>query len=175
MLKTSQGAYKLCKEKKWKLKVKGPVEKEFLFATALSDDILPFFVRNLTLCVLPIATRGAQYILLDSEEILGEGFESASDWVRRAERIFRKHSKDQELTAQGRLNYQKLLSDQNPKSKFIVLYNKSGTNISSAYLNACDCRKIGHLSVQGFVAESVTYQNPSCQRGGSAIPDRDSQ
>ncbi len=35
ILKTSQSAYRLCKEEKWKLRVKGPVEQEFLFATAL--------------------------------------------------------------------------------------------------------------------------------------------
>jgi len=158
MLKTSETAHKLCKEKKWKLRVKGTVEKDFLFATALSHDILPFFVRGLTLCVLPIASRDGHYVLMNSEEILGGGFEYASDWVRRAERIFRKRSKDEELTAQGRLNYQKLLSEQDPKSRFTVLYNKSGTNISCAYLSGSDCLTIGHLPVKGFVAESVTYR-----------------
>jgi len=158
MLKTSQSAYRLCKEEKWKLRVKGPVEKEFLFATALSDDILPFFIRDLTLCVLPVAARGDHYVLMSSEEILGEGFESASDWVKRAEKIFRKHSKDTKITAQGYLNYQSKLFDQDPRFRFLVLYNKSGTNISAAYLGASDHRKIGHLAVQGFVAESVTYR-----------------
>jgi N-6 DNA Methylase len=156
MLKTSQAAYKLCKEKKWKLRVKGLVEKDFLFATALSDDILPFFIRNLTLCVLPISPRADRYVLLSSEEILGEGFESASDWVRRAEKIFRKHSKDAKMTAQQYLNYQSKLSDQDPQCRFLVLYNKSGTNISAAYLSGSGSRKIGHLPVRGFVAESVT-------------------
>ena len=150
MLKTLEEAYKLCKEKKWKLKVKGIVEKEFLFATALSDDILPFFVRGLTLCVLPIASRDGHYVLMSSEEILGEGFESASDWVRRAEKIFRKHSKDTKMTAQAYLNYQAKLSDQNPNSEFVVLYNKSGTNISAAYLNASNCRKSATLGSEAL-------------------------
>ncbi len=107
---------------------------------------------------MPVAARGDHYVLMSSEEILGEGFESASDWVKRAEKIFRKHSKDTKITAQGYLNYQSKLFDQDPRFRFLVLYNKSGTNISAAYLSASDHRKIGHLAVQGFVAESVTYR-----------------
>jgi len=158
MLKTSETAYRLCKEKKWRIKVKGPVEKEFLFATALSDDILPFFVRNLTLCVLPISPKDKHYALMNSEEILGGGFESASDWVARAEKIFRKQSKDKKITAQEYLNWKGKLYDQDPGFRFIVLYNKSGTNISCAYLSGSDCLAIGRLPVRGFVAESVTYR-----------------
>ena len=90
MLKTSEESYRLCKEKKWKLRVRGPVEREFLFATALSEDILPFCIRDLRLAVLPVWVKDDRYAMLSNEELLGEGYEHASDWVRRAEKIFTK-------------------------------------------------------------------------------------
>ena len=157
-LKTSLQAYKLCKEDKWKVKLKGPVEDKFLFGTALSDDLLPFFVRRLTLTVLPVLIRGGGFVIMTSDEILGEGFDAASDWVRRAEGIYAKRSKEKGAAAQGRLNYQHLLTDQLSRPPYIVLYNKSGTNICAACLRSADCKKIGVLDVQGFVAESVTYR-----------------
>jgi len=158
MLKTAEDAYKLCKEKKWQLKVKGPVEKEFLFGTVLSDDILPFFVRRLRLAVLPIFVHEDRYAMMTSDEILGEGFDGASDWVKRAEKIFAKGTKDEDMSAQDRLNYQHLLTVQNPVAPYVVLYNKSGTNICAGYLTLSQSQHCGDLEIRGFVAESVTYR-----------------
>ncbi len=158
VLKTSEDAYRLCKEKKWKVRLKGPVERELLFATVLSDDILPFFVRGLRLTVLPALVREDRYVMLTSGEILEEGHEAASDWVKRAERIFTKNSKDEDMSAQSRLNYQSLLTLQNPKAAYVVLYNKSGTNISAGYIATADCGEVDGLETKGFVAESVTYR-----------------
>lgn len=158
MLKTAEDAYKNCKEKKWKLRVKGPVEKEFLFATALSEDILPFCVRGLRLVVLPVWSNSGRYAMVTHEEILGEGFEHASDWVKRAEKIFAKNSKDKDSTAQDYLNYRQKITLQAPDIPHVVLYNKSGTNISAAYLAPDESKKLGNLKFRGFVAESVTYR-----------------
>ena len=96
--------------------------------------------------------------MMTSEEILGEGFDAASDWVSRAEGIYAKRSKEKDATAQGRLNYQHLLTDQRTAPPFVVLYNKSGTNICSAYLTSGEFERAGALNVKGFVAESVTYR-----------------
>ncbi len=158
MLKTSEDAFRLCKEAKWRLKVKGPVEEQFLFATALSDDILPFFLRGLTLIVAPVIPREERYVMMTHDEILGEGYEAASSWVRRAEKIFAKESKDKNMPAQERLNYQNLLTQQNPRAPFVVLYNKSGTNISAAYLTFGQAKRFDELRIRGFIAESVTYR-----------------
>jgi type I restriction-modification system DNA methylase subunit len=158
MLRTSESAYRLCKEKKWKLKVRGPVESSFLYATVLSDDILPFFVRGLTLTVLPLFIRDDRYIMMNSGELLSEGFEAASDWVKRAEKIFAKGTKNADTSAQGYLNYQQKLTQQNAGAQCIVLYNKSGTNLSAGYITSVRGIEVKGLEVQGFVAESVTYR-----------------
>src|SRR5215831_20940780 len=158
LLRTQESAYRLCKEAKWKFRISGAVEKEFLFATALSEGILPFFVRDLTLVVLPILIHDGRLIMAASDEILGEGFQFASDWVKQAEEKFAKRSKDRSMTAQKRLNYQRLLASQAVDPSFVVLYNKSGTNISAALLSRKERKGIGDLAVKGFIAESVTYR-----------------
>ncbi len=134
------------------------METDFLFATVLSDDILPFFVRGLKLTVLPVLARKDHYVMVTSGEILEAGDEAASDWVKKAERIFSQNSKDEDMSAQNRLNYQSLLTLQDPSAHFVVLYNKSGTNISAAYLAWSKDWSVDDLQVKGFVAESVTYR-----------------
>ena len=158
LVRTAADAFRLCKEKKWKLRLKGPLESKFLFSTAVSDDILPFFVRALRLTVLPVLVREGGLIMVQSDEILAEGYPDASDWVAKAEKIFAKNTKDSKMTARERLDYQHLLTAQNPAKEFVVLYNKSGTNVCAAYLNADQFKEVYDLTVQGFVAESVTYR-----------------
>ncbi len=158
LLRTSEEAFALCKEEKWKLRMSGRVESEFLFVTALSDDILPFAVRGLTLAVLPVTVDENRLVLMTHDEILGRGFEGASDWVRQAEGQFVERIKDKKTTAQEYLNYQQKLTSQSPKVQYIVLYNKSGTNICAALLKRDQYEHFGDLEVSGFVAESVTYR-----------------
>jgi hypothetical protein len=158
LLKTSEEAYSLCKEEKWKLRVSGRIEKDFLFVTVLSDNIVPFVVRGLTLTVLPIVNKGDRYAVDNHKDILAGGFEYASEWVKRAEEIFIERIKDRKTTTQEYLNYQQKLTSQNPNAPYIVLYNKSGTNVCAAYLTQEQTQQLGELNVNGFVAESVTYR-----------------
>jgi hypothetical protein len=85
-------------------------------------------------------------------------YPAASDWVARAEKIFSKNIKDSKMTAQDYLNFQNKLTAQRADEPYVVLYNKSGTNICAAYLNADQFKEVADLIVQGFVAESVTYR-----------------
>lgn len=158
LLRTQDSAYRLCKEPHWKIRMRGVVEKELLFATALSDDLLPFFVRNLELLVLPVVIDNSHFSMMESDELLGAGFEAGSEWVRKAEAIYAKRSKDKLMSAQQRINFQKLLTAQDPRAEHIVLYNKSGTNICAAYLNIKQSIHIGELEAAAFVAERVTYR-----------------
>jgi len=62
--------------------------------------------------VLPIFIKDNAYVMMTSEDILGEGSPAASTWVEKAERIFAKRSKTRDITAQDYLNYQSKLTDQ---------------------------------------------------------------
>jgi methylase of polypeptide subunit release factors len=157
-LRTSADAWEDSK-KEWKLKVEGKIEKEFLFGTVLAKDLVPFAVRKLSLTVLPIREDSHHDIkMVTALDALGEGFTYAHDWFLEAERIWNKRRKDKNLSWHGRLNYTHLLTDQKLHAKFIVLYNKSGTNISAAMLAPRETKKISELSTRGFVADHVTYR-----------------
>ncbi len=142
----------------WKIALEGSVEKDFLYGTALAEDILPFVVRKLRLVVLPVIDKGGELAILQYLDVLGEGAPFASDWVKRSESIWNKRRKNKGQSAFDRLNYNSLLSDQKLKVKVTVLYNKSGTNLVAAYLTTSECRMVGGLTVAGFIADHVTYR-----------------
>jgi hypothetical protein len=156
-LRTSSSAKAMAKNP-WKVEMQGIVEKEFLYGTALAEDILPFAVRKLLLVVLPVAERDQELFMLRHEEILAEGAPYASDWVKGAERIWEKRKKKGQPSICDYLNYNQKLTSQRLREPFIVLYNKSGTNLVGAYLTASECKKASHLTVSGFIADNVTYR-----------------
>ncbi len=156
-LRTSKSA-KATAKALWKVEVEGTVETEFLYGTALAEDVLPFAVRKLVLLVLPLTQRNRKMVMLQHEEILAEGAPYASDWVKESERIWEKRKKRGQPTIQEYLNYNQKLTDQNVKEPFVVLYNKSGTNLVAAFLTRSETKRIGDLNVTGFVADHVTYR-----------------
>ncbi|OFV94127.1 MAG: hypothetical protein A3H28_17545 [Acidobacteria bacterium RIFCSPLOWO2_02_FULL_61_28] len=160
-LRTAKAAYRTAK-KPWDLEVEGKVERKFLFATALAEDLLPFAVRRLRLVVLPLAKRGTgkhrRFVMLNHLDILAEGASFASDWVKEAEKIWESRKKKEQPNVYDYLNYDQKIANQNPRAKFVVLYNKSGTNIAAAYLTPSEFKRIGKISVQGFVADHVAYR-----------------
>jgi hypothetical protein len=155
-LKTSEYSFNATKEEKWHIRLKGQVERQFLFCTVLGEDLLPFFIRHLRLYVLPVLIDGDQFHMATHEDILERGFEHASDWAKKAEMIFHKRHKDVKATAQYYLNYQSKIVNQKPHEPHVVLYNRSGTNISCAYLPNAE-RKIDGLQVTDFIADAVTH------------------
>jgi SAM-dependent methyltransferase len=156
-LRTANSA-KVAAKEPWKVQVEGSVEKEFLFGTALAEDILPFAVRKLRLVVLPVTKKGSELVTLDYLDILAQGAPFASDWVKNSESIWDKRRKDKQQSFLDRLDYNSLLREQDPKAQFIVLYNKSGTNLVASYLASQECNKVEHLPVSGFIADHVTYR-----------------
>ncbi|HEV2349229.1 MAG TPA: N-6 DNA methylase [Terriglobia bacterium] len=158
-LRTSKAASAGAK-KPWRLKfeIEGRVEKEFLFGTALSEDLLPFAIRRLRLVVLPAAAREGRFAMLERDDILAEGAVGTSDWVEKAETIWSERKKEGQPSLIEYLNYDQKITNQNPQANFIVLYNKSGTNLAAAHLTPSQYKQIGDLPIRGFVADHVTYR-----------------
>jgi len=142
----------------WKIQLEGLVEGEFLFATALAEDILPFAARELRLVLLPVVARPGRFVMLNHLDILGEGAVFTHDWVKNAENIWSQKKKKGQPNLEEYLNYDQKITNQNPQAKFIVLYNRSGTNIAAAYLSSAECKTIDRLAIQGFVADFATYR-----------------
>ncbi len=153
---------KVTAKKPWKkLDIRGKVEKDFLFGTALAEDLLPFAIRKLRLVVLPSKEKDKHLIMFKPDDILAEGAPLASDWVRTAEKIWDRRRTDKTQSAYDRLNYDGLLSRQNPREKFTVVYNRSGTNLIAAYVSAAERKNIGALAIQGFVTDFIMYRYPA--------------
>jgi hypothetical protein len=134
-LKTSKDAEKLSKTR-WKgINLKENIECKFIYATFLSSDLVPFGYTKLRPVILPIEASTDHYALLDVDDLRRNGYPGMGNWLENAQRIWenRRTSKDEKLFPRliDRLDYQGLLTTQNPSSKYLVIYNAHGTNIAS--------------------------------------------
>jgi hypothetical protein len=62
------------------------------------------------------------------------------------------------MTLQETLDFNGKLTQQSLRARFIVLYNKSGTNLAAAMVTPRETRKIGLLPLRGFITENVCYR-----------------
>jgi len=135
--------------------LEGTVETDFLFRTALSKHLLPFYVSELPYVLLPLIKEYSQYKLKSAGELRTLGFRRIADWFHRAEHEWNRHrgAKAKRQDLYGRLNYQNELLKQNPDAEFLVLYNAAGTNLTSVLL---DLKRVD----RPFFAEHKTYWAP---------------
>lgn len=132
-IRTSKRAIKRAKKGYEDLSLKGVVESRFLFAALTGSEIVPFGCLAPLVVILPIESKKAQYRLIHSDEAHTRGFFHLEKWLRRAEKEWeeRQGEKAGKMTIYARLNRQSGLSKQNPKAKYKVLYNTSGTYLVS--------------------------------------------
>ncbi len=137
----------------WKgVTLSGNIEVDFLFHTALSKNILPFFLTELPYVVLPMIHNKNQFLLKTAKELRHEGFIHFPRWLEKAEKEWALKTADKlfRMNLYQRLDYQKTLTNQKPDHQWKVLYNTSGTNISACILNT---RKLD----KPFYADAKTY------------------
>jgi type I restriction-modification system DNA methylase subunit len=156
-IKTSESV-KIDAKVPWKgLDFSGRIESNFIFRTALTKSILPFYLLNPNYVVLPIIiteNQNNQRILSlhTSVSLMNNGFLNASRWFANAERIWdvNKTEKNNSINASDYLNWHNKLSDQNLNYRFLVLYNASAMNANALVV---DREKID----LEFFVESVAY------------------
>ena len=100
----------------WKgLRIRGAVEAEFLFATLLSDNLLPFGRRGFSLLLCPVTQdRRGEVELLDGQAAIRQGKPMLADWLRKADRVWKKHRKSSSELLPW-LNWQNKLMRQRPE------------------------------------------------------------
>jgi hypothetical protein len=133
-------------KKPWKnIDLKGRIESQFLFRTALARSILPFALFQPSLVVLPITMDknqlGRRRIRLYSVEQLRQaGFLNAASWFRKAEEIWVEHrtEKNEVITSINYLNWQHKLTDQDPDLPYLVLYNSSAQDANATVVKRED-------------------------------------
>ncbi|MEM0011308.1 MAG: hypothetical protein QXT84_06415 [Candidatus Bathyarchaeia archaeon] len=157
----------------WGVKLDGNIEADFIYATLLGGDIVPFGYCKLRPVILPIKPTPTGYRLLDVDDLRKEGFKLMSQWLENCQRLWEElgteRAKKRFPRVLDRLNYNGLLSVQDPNKRYIVLYNASGTNLVSRiidkkYLPAFQVpvdkqpdSRVVELAPRGFIAESTTY------------------
>ncbi len=142
----------------WKgVRLSGSVEAEFLFATLLSDDLLPFGWRRFSLVVLLLSDGE----LLEIDAALRKGKTGLADWLRRAETVWRQHGKvsARVRSVYNRLDYDGNLTRQNPTGVVKLLYSTSGTHLCACVVDVRNVSgwQVYDLPVQGFIADTTTY------------------
>jgi hypothetical protein len=155
-LRTAQSARESAK-KPWRAKMEGRAESRFLFATVLAGNLLPFGIREYSVVVLPIHETKRGLVMPDPLAILASGAPHAFDWMEQANAIWEKRRKDSRMSLQARLDYQKLLTRQKVNARWVVLYNRPGTNLAAAIARRMRSSRIGGVPISGFVADTVTY------------------
>lgn len=117
--------------------IDGLVEGRFIFCTAIAKHVLPFAILEPSKVVLPIqASNGLPYAR--NAHALNElGYREFGKWMARAEEIWREKRRDKasQHTLSAWLDYQGKLTSQNLSRRFLLLYNKSGTNVSASQVD----------------------------------------
>ena len=144
----------------------GRVHGKFLYRTALARNIVPFVLVNPPLVALPLlkvedATHGvgtaagaAQWKLLTAAELTRDGELETAQWFAQADKLWDERRSDSakksHMSANGRIDFQRGITEQPTGAKWVVLYNASGKDASACVTNvvATACR---------FVAESTAY------------------
>lgn len=165
-VKTSSEIYHIVKEP-WKMVLGGAIESEFLYATLLAWEIIPFYYLNLRPAVLPVEKHinFNSYKLLNANELRRKGLFGVAEWFEKAEAIWHKNrtekSEKRFPSLLDRLNYNDLLVTQNPSKRYVVLYNATGTNLVSCVIDkqSLPCFMVNGESVKpkDFITDVKTW------------------
>ncbi len=133
------------------LRMRGSVEGQFLFSTALSRHVLPFVLLPPTPVVLPLEESNGRYYTVTAQALQRKGFRDAAGWMERVDALWEKHRGGKvRQTATEWLDYSGKLTAQSPAHRHLVLYNAAGTNVSATY---CDRQALP----MRFVVEHKLY------------------
>jgi hypothetical protein len=144
------------------IRLKDPVEAEFLYASLLSTDLVPFGHFEFRPVVLPLLEDAHGYELLNAEQARTKGYLKLAQWLQRVQEIWTRKRKEKARKgdALSWLNYRNKLTDQNPRAKYLVLYPKSATFLCAVAVRA---KSITHavdsqeVVLRRFVPDHVTF------------------
>ena len=141
----------------WKMTLSGQVESKFIFRTAISKSVLPFYLHNPAWITLPITvekeTDGLKRIKLHTpKQLMKSGELKACSWFENAETVWdiRKTEKNKNINSSDYLNWLNKLTDQNLNIRYLVLYTASAKD---AHALVFDRQSLDFE----FLAESKTY------------------
>lgn len=139
LVKTSGEVMKDAK-RPWKdVRLSDNVESEFVYATLLGGDLVPFGYVKLRPVILPIEQTHQGYRLLDVDELKRRGFIYMAKWLEKAQKIWEerrtKRAEESFPRVIDAVNYRGLLVNQRPQARYCLIYNSSGTNLVSCVID----------------------------------------
>ncbi|MEM3710065.1 MAG: N-6 DNA methylase [Nitrososphaerales archaeon] len=164
-VKTSK-EIKVVAKKPWTdIELKGNIEAEFIYGTILGGEIIPFSYLKMRPIAIPAEPLATGYKLLDVKELRNRGAVHMADWLEKAQAIWEKLATERSIRDYPRLitwlDYLGKLTQQNPRSRYVVLYNTSGTNLVSCVVRKESLPEFNlngaKIKPKNFVAESTTY------------------
>jgi hypothetical protein len=157
-------------KKPWvEVKLSGKVESDYLFATMLSTDLLPFGRLRVRPVVLPVRISEGRFHLYGSyKEPMQIGNIELANYLIAVEKEWKQKAvkaTDGSLKIKSpyaRLDYpQKNLTRQRPQAHFKVLYTSSATYLAACVVDQTDKFEVdvdgSKLKLKSFIAESKTY------------------
>jgi len=163
-LKTSDDIIKISKEP-WKTQITSEVDSRFLFASLLAWEIIPFGYVTLRPVVLPVDIRDGKFRVHKVRELESNQFNCSVEWFKRAGEIWRSKRtiRSEKLfpDLSDRLNYNRLLTKQDPARRFCVLYNGTGSNLTSCVVDRSSLPSFNangtRVNCSNFIADVKTW------------------
>jgi len=162
LVKTSE---KIKERWPWRgIRLKGRIESNFVYVTLLGGDIVNFGYIELRPIILPIISMSTSYRLIDVGDLRDLGYTGIASWFEEAQKIWEKRgterSKKNFPRLIGSIDHLGSLTNQNPRTRFIVLYNTGGTNLVACVIDKRSIPEIclgnSRLRPQNFIAEKKT-------------------
>jgi hypothetical protein len=151
------------------VRFEAPIEAEFLYASLLSTDLLPFGYLDFRPVVLPLTEEAEGYRLLSADQARAKGYLKLPAWLGRAQAVWARKRKEKAPKADllSWLNYRNKLAEQNPRAEHIVLYSRSATFLCAAALRAGSLsHKVDdqEIMLRRFIAADITYAFETAER-----------
>lgn len=161
-VETSEASEKTAKENYKGISFKGNIEKDFLYATLLSTDIVPFGFLDFRIVVLPLIQEDEGYSIIKESEANKRGFIELSKWLHKAQKKWeeKKGEKAGMMDVYQRLDRVRGITGQKPSTKYKVLYPSSATYLCGCVVERKAIKieiKGQEFELQGFIAESKEY------------------
>ena len=168
VLETDEEQARQAKEPWRSLRMRGDVEAQFIFATLLGGDILPFGHRPLLPVLLPLTVQNDKALLVNYSQAVEQGYTGLAAWLREMEGYWQRYAtKDEKGQAKianilEQIDYRRKLTSQRLNLGYKVLYNAAGTHIAACVLDLSALPPVVlgsgmSLAPSGFAADHMTY------------------
>ncbi len=101
----------------------------------MSRHLVPYSLVSTVNVVLPLEEEHGTLHVVTADELTKKGYRNVGKWMQEAETLWNTKRKDKadRQNLYERLDYQKELTRQHFKQRYLVLYNHSGMNVAAAF------------------------------------------